>query len=239
MNLPEGTRLGSIRNPLQDTDVQRIIGFVGLIKISTLQGDGVILINNGKIFAASFISGDSIHSGNRALEIINASTPVKMDFNGYTPEEYMAAVEICREVNILIRDETNLPAVPDLLDVSILRKILVQPGVIAVSAFLDGFSVQSLGEADFDQVAAMAEDLIRAGIKFAEDLKIGLIEQVILETNSGKIIIAPYGDLFLCVFTGPNANIGLIRVVLKSIQGAVSGNMTPVPVDQIPFQKKR
>ena len=64
----------------------------------------------------------------------------------------------------------------------------------------------------------MAEDLLRAGIKIAKDMKIGLIDQIILETNSGKIIIAPYGDLFLCVFTGPDANIGLIRVVLKSLQ---------------------
>jgi len=52
-------------------------------------------------------------------------------------------------------------------------------------------------------------------------MKIGLIDQIILETNSGKIIIAPYGDLYLCVFTGPDANIGLIRVVLKSIQSEV------------------
>ena len=94
----------------------------------------------------------------------------------------------------------------------------MQPGVIAVSAFSEGFSVQSLGEADFDQVAAMAEDLLRAGIKIAGDMKIGLIDQIILETDSGKIIIAPYGDLYLCVFTGPDVNLGLIRVVLKSIQ---------------------
>jgi predicted regulator of Ras-like GTPase activity (Roadblock/LC7/MglB family) len=221
MNLPEGTHLGYINNPLQDKDVQLIIGLVGLIKITAQQGEGVILIDQGKIIAASFTSGDKIYSGNGALEVVNATTPEKMELHRYTADEYQAALETCRQENLLLQDETNIPAIHDLLDESILRKLLVQPGVIAVSAFSEGFSVQSLGEADFDQVAAMAEDLLRAGIKIAKDMKIGLIDQIILETNSGKIIIAPYGDLFLCVFTGPDANIGLIRMILKSIQSDV------------------
>jgi predicted regulator of Ras-like GTPase activity (Roadblock/LC7/MglB family) len=221
MNLPEGTHLGYINNPLQDTDVQRIIGHLGLIKTTAQQGEGIILIDKGKIIAASFLSGDKLYYGNGALEVINATSPEKMELNSYTADEYQVAVEICRRENLLLQDETHIPTIPDLLDESVLRKILVQPGVIAVSAFSEGFSVQSLGKADFDQVAAMAEDLLRAGIKIAKDMKIGLIDQIILETNSGKIIIAPYGDLFLCVFTGPDANIGLIRVVLKSIQSDV------------------
>jgi len=221
MNLPEGTHLGYINNPLQDNDVQRIIGLVGLIKITAHQGEGIILIDKGKIVAASFTSGDKIYSGNGALEVINATTPEKMELHNYTADEYQVAVETCRKEKLLLQDENHIPAIPDLLDESILRKILVQPGVIAVSAFSEGFSVQSLGKADFDQVAAMAEDLLRAGIKIAKDMKIGLIDQIILETNSGKIIIAPYGDLFLCVFTGTDANIGLIRVILKSIQSDV------------------
>ena len=45
------------------------------------------------------------------------------------------AVETCRKENLLLQDETNIPTIPDLLDESILRKVLVQPGVIAVSAF--------------------------------------------------------------------------------------------------------
>jgi predicted regulator of Ras-like GTPase activity (Roadblock/LC7/MglB family) len=218
MNLPEGTHLGYINNPLQDKDVQLIIGHVGLIKITAQQGEGFILIDQGKIIAASFTSGDKSYSGNGALEVINATTPERMELSRYKADEYQDAMETCRKENLLLQDETHIPTIPDLLDESILRKILVQPGVVAVSAFSEGFSVQSLGEADFDQVAAMAEDLLRAGIKIAKDMKIGPIDQIILETNSGKIIIAPYGDLFLCVFTGPDTNLGLIRVVLKSLQ---------------------
>ena len=219
MNSPEGTHLGDLNNPLQDKDVELITGLVGLIKISSPQGEGVILVDHGKFIAASFTSGDTIHSGNRALEIINTTTSGTMELKSYTADEYQAALETCRKKGLLLREISPPPAVPDRLDERILRKVLVQPGVIAVSAFSEGFSVQSLGEADFDQVAAMAEDLLRAGIKIAKDMNIGLVDQIILETGFGKIIIAPYGDLFLCVYTRPDVNLGLIRVVLKSLQG--------------------
>lgn len=219
MNLPEGTHLGDINNPLQDNDIELITGLVGLIKISSPQGEGVILVDHGKFIAASFTSGNTTHSGNRALEIINTATSGTMELKRFTADEYQAALETWRKKGLLLREISPPPAIPDRLDERILRKVLVQPGVIAVSAFSEGFSVQSLGEADFDQVAAMAEDLLRAGIKIAKDMNIGLVDQIILETGFGKIIIAPYGDLFLCVYTRPDVNLGLIRLVLKSIQG--------------------
>jgi predicted regulator of Ras-like GTPase activity (Roadblock/LC7/MglB family) len=46
----------------------------------------------------------------------------------------------------------------------------------------------------------------------------GPLDQMILETAENKFIIAPCGDLFLCVFTTADTQLGLIRVVLKSIQ---------------------
>ena len=64
----------------------------------------------------------------------------------------------------------------------------------------------------------MAEDLLRAGMKIASDIKMGNIDQIILETGLGKLIIAPYGDLYLCVYTAPDANIGLIRMTIKILQ---------------------
>jgi predicted regulator of Ras-like GTPase activity (Roadblock/LC7/MglB family) len=110
------------------------------------------------------------------------------------------------------------PATPVLLDAAKLEKIVSQPGVIAVSAFFEGFPVQSIGDADFEHVAALAEDLMRAGAKIAQEMKVGTLDQLILETAENKFIIAPCGDLFLCVFTTSDAQLGLIRVVLKSIQ---------------------
>jgi predicted regulator of Ras-like GTPase activity (Roadblock/LC7/MglB family) len=78
-----------------------------------------------------------------------------------------------------------------------------------------------MGDADFEHVAASAEDFMRSGVRIAEELQAGPLEQMILETAENKFIIAPCGDLFLCVFTTPDAQLGLIRVVLRSIQSEV------------------
>jgi predicted regulator of Ras-like GTPase activity (Roadblock/LC7/MglB family) len=107
---------------------------------------------------------------------------------------------------------------PPLLDERMIQKILKQPGVIAVSTFFEGFAVQSAGRADFEQVAANAEDLFRAGKKIAREIDIGPLSQIILETGRGKLVIAPHGDLNVCIFTEPDANLGLIRVAIKSMQ---------------------
>jgi len=115
------------------------------------------------------------------------------------------------------RPERPRPALP-LLDEKKIEKIMRQPGVIAVSVFQEGFAVQSVGQADFDQVAANAEDLLRAGTKIASDIRIGSLHQIILESAGGKLIISPYGDLNLCVFTDADANLGLIRVAIRSLQ---------------------
>jgi predicted regulator of Ras-like GTPase activity (Roadblock/LC7/MglB family) len=107
---------------------------------------------------------------------------------------------------------------PPLLDEKMIQKILKQPGVIAVSTFFEGFAVQSAGRADFEQVAANAEDLFRAGKKIAREIDIGPLNQIILETGKGKLVIAPHGDLNVCIFTEPDANLGLIRVAIRSMQ---------------------
>jgi predicted regulator of Ras-like GTPase activity (Roadblock/LC7/MglB family) len=219
MSLPDGTHIGYITNPLQEEDVQRIIGLIGMIQITTGHGQGFILIDQGKLIAAVFTTSTKVYKGNQALEIINAGAPEKMELRSYNKEEFGIAKAECQKERLLLEaGESHIPEIPDLLDESKLKKILKQPGVIAVSAFSEGFAVHSLGEADFDQVAAMAEDLLRAGTKIASDIRLGKIDQIILETGAGKLIIAPYGDLYLCVFTGPDANIGLIRMAIRILQ---------------------
>ena len=54
-------------------------------------------------------------------------------------------------------------------------------------------------------------------------MKIGNLDQLILETAQNKFIIAPCGDLYLCILTTADAQLGLIRVVLKSIQKEITG----------------
>jgi len=47
----------------------------------------------------------------------------------------------------------------------------------------------------------------------------GDLSQMILETPAGKLIIAPYRDLSICVLARPDANLGLIRLSIRSIPG--------------------
>jgi predicted regulator of Ras-like GTPase activity (Roadblock/LC7/MglB family) len=122
------------------------------------------------------------------------------------------------EITRVPKKPEKTPREPPLIEERMIQKILRQPGVIAVSTFFEGFAVQSAGRADFEQVAANAEDLFRAGTKIAREIDIGPLNQIILETGKGKLIIAPHGDLNVCVFTEPDANLGLIRVAIRGMQ---------------------
>jgi predicted regulator of Ras-like GTPase activity (Roadblock/LC7/MglB family) len=46
-------------------------------------------------------------------------------------------------------------------------------------------------------------------------------DQLILETAENKFIIAPCGDLFLCIITRADARFGLMRVLHKSTRTEV------------------
>ncbi len=107
---------------------------------------------------------------------------------------------------------------PATLDDGRLDRLLQLPGIIAFSVFFEGFPVQSRGEVDPEQIAAAAEDMLRAGKKVARDMYIGVFSQVVLEGNDGKCIIAPFGDMFVCLITSAGANLGLIRLAIASIQ---------------------
>jgi predicted regulator of Ras-like GTPase activity (Roadblock/LC7/MglB family) len=108
--------------------------------------------------------------------------------------------------------------VSHLLDDKRLLRIQKLPGVLAVVAFYEGFPVKSMGSGDFEQVAALVEDFLRAGERFAADMKMGRFRQVILETGERKCIIAPYGDLCLCLLTKADTNLGLIRLAIRNLQ---------------------
>jgi predicted regulator of Ras-like GTPase activity (Roadblock/LC7/MglB family) len=242
MKLPAGTDGGTITNPQDDKFFDELAAFRGAVEIRTPTGTGFILVNNGKLQAAMFRTPDTTFKGAGALTSMTADYG---DENGvqtfhlrnYNDVEFERALQISTTAGLLILPDEppaaqeaagSEPPAPEeeepagepreYLDQSKLQKILSQPGVIAVSAFFEGFPVQSMGDADFEHVAASAEDFMRSGVKIAEEMKAGPLEQMILETTEHKFIIAPCGDLFLCVFTTADTQLGLIRVVLKSIQ---------------------
>jgi predicted regulator of Ras-like GTPase activity (Roadblock/LC7/MglB family) len=245
MKLPAGTEGGTITNPQDEKVFDELTTFSGALEIRTSSGIGFILMDKGRLLAAMFRTATDSYQGQIALSFMtmdsgDAGAVQTLHLRRYNDAEFARALAICRDSRLLISDEQTPPQAPaptlaksaekaretdgvspEYLDQSKLKKILIQPGVIAVSAFFEGFPVQSMGDADFEHVAASAEDFMRAGVKIAQDMNAGLLEQMILETAENKFIIAPCGDLFLCVFTTADAQLGLIRVVLRSLQSEI------------------
>ena len=243
MKLPAGTDGGTITNPRDETFFDELGAFRGAVEIRTPLGKGFILVDKGRLLAALFRTESDSYHGQSALSSMttdsgDAEAVQTFHFRIYNDEEFSRALDLCTQSNLVIEaegplspDDTKTPPAktpaktrkssgvpPEFLDKSKLQKIMSQPGVIAVSAFFEGFPVQSTGDADFEKVAASAEDFMRAGVKIAQEMNAGTLDQMILETAENKFIIAPCGDLFLCVFTTADTQLGLIRVVLKSIQ---------------------
>ena len=243
MKLPAGTDGGTITNPRDETFFDELEAFRGAVEIRTPMGKGFILVDKGRLQAALFRTDTDSYQGGSALSSMtmgsgDAEYVQTFHFRIYNDEEFARALDLCVQSGLLIvSEETPAPAAPkappvktaektrepsgvppEFLDQSKLQKIMSQPGVIAVSAFFEGFPVQSMGDADFEKVAASAEDFMRSGVKIASEMNAGPLDQMILETAENKFIIAPCGDLFLCVFTTADTQLGLIRVVLKSIQ---------------------
>ena len=108
--------------------------------------------------------------------------------------------------------------VSNILDDNRLQVIKRQPGVLAVIAFYEGFPVRSVGKDDFEQVAAIAEDIIRAGERIASDMRMGVLDQIVLEAGKKKCIVFPYGDLALCIITLADANLGLVRLAIRQLK---------------------
>jgi predicted regulator of Ras-like GTPase activity (Roadblock/LC7/MglB family) len=242
MKLPAGTIVDTITNPQKEELLPYLETFQGLVEIETEYGHGFILNKNGNLAGAYFKKNNyGIFRGKPALLHMaiettgTADSPKVFKVRKYTAEEFSRAVQNSQKEGVLIdevsysttvsdEDIKNHPSSkpPEYLNQTTLEKIKNLTGVIAVSTFFDGFPIQCIGDADFEHTAASAEDLMRQATKITKDLKIGSLDQIILETDDNKFIIAPCRDLHLCVFTTADAHLGLIRVILKSIQSEIS-----------------
>jgi len=215
--LPDGISLGRLQGPLSAL-ASISPRFTGAVRIKGPGGTGFILAQGGNPYAAAFegTGGGPPLRGDEAYRYLLDRPSFDYELIAYTADETGAAREVARETGCLISGDGKTPASrADSGETARLDRIARQPGVIAVSVFHEGFALQSLGSADFDQVAAVAEDLLRAGVRITADMDMGDLAQVILETPAGKLIIAPYGDLSLCILAKPDANLGLIRLSIR------------------------
>jgi predicted regulator of Ras-like GTPase activity (Roadblock/LC7/MglB family) len=220
MMLPDGVSLGRLQGPLSAL-ASISPRFTGAVRIEGPGGTGFVLTQSGNPYAAAFedTGRDLLLSGDEAYRYLLDRPSLDYELIAYTAEETGAARETSRETGCLVSGDGAMPAArTGSGDTDRLDRIARQPGVIAVSVFHEGFALQSLGSADFDQVAAVAEDLLRAGTRITADMDMGDLTQVVLETPAGKLIIAPHGDLSLCILAKPDANLGLIRLSIRGMQ---------------------
>ncbi|HNX17627.1 MAG TPA: roadblock/LC7 domain-containing protein [Methanoregula sp.] len=243
MKLPMGTGGDVVIDPKKKGILKYLMGLTGALIIESDDGSGFILLRKGDMIAAYYKDQIGVFRGTPALHNLmaapaqNAAHPPTVALRKYTDETFAEVLNLCTQKQLLLEPAslemsiappvassrvTHRPA-PAFLDEATLTKIIRQPGVIAVSAFYEGFPVQSLGNADFEHIAARAEDLLRAGTRIAQDMNIGRLDQLILETEVNKIIIAPCGDLFLCIIAHADAQLGLLRVLVRSIQSDAGG----------------
>ncbi|MCM2466770.1 roadblock/LC7 domain-containing protein [Methanoculleus oceani] len=218
--LPDGVSLGRLQGPLSAL-ASISPHFTGAVRIDEPRGTGFVLVQSGSPYASAFEDTGKglLLSGDEAYRHLLDRPSLDYELIAYTAEETEAAREVSRETGCLISEGGAKPAARTRSeDTGYLDLIARQPGVIAVSVFHEGFALQSLGSADFEQVAAVAEDLLRAGIRITADMEMGDLSQMILETPAGKLIIAPYGDLSLCILAKPEANLGLIRLSIRGMQ---------------------
>ena len=65
-------------------------------------------------------------------------------------------------------------------------------------------------------VAAMAASLVKRSAKAANAAKFGALRAVQLEAAGGHLIIASHGELIAVAVTRPDAQLGLVRVEVRS-----------------------
>ncbi len=99
-----------------------------------------------------------------------------------------------------------------------LKRIKAIEGVVGCVAFEDGMPVEKAGSSlDVEQLAALSESLVRSTNRFCNEVQVGTLRDIILETDSKKILIYPTESLWLCVVVEKDVNLGILRLLLDNI----------------------
>jgi predicted regulator of Ras-like GTPase activity (Roadblock/LC7/MglB family) len=238
MKLPAGTGGRVLTPPHKEGMIQVLKVFTGAIEIDSDKGRGFLLARTGELIAAYYTNRQDTYKGEPAAHYVLGDVDTDEEgirqniiLRAYGFGDFAEALVLCAQGGLLtdpkydpgntVSEEKGSDLsrhLPAPLNEAQLAKIASQPGVIAVSAFYEGFPVLSRGEEDFEHVAALAEDFLRAGSRIAADMNLGPAEQLILETDERKVIIAPCGDLFICVIARADVQLGLLRVAIRSLQ---------------------
>ncbi len=167
--LPDGISLGRLQGQLS-TLASISPHFTGAVRITEKGGGtGFVLFEAGNPYAAAFEdkSRGLLLGGDDAYRHFLERPSLVYELIAYTAEETRAAREASSASGCLVTGVGRAPPSPEK---AALQQIVRQPGVVAVSVFHEGFALQSVGSADFEKVAAVAEDLLRAGSQITAEM---------------------------------------------------------------------
>ncbi len=234
MKIPDGSFVAETDRPLSKVLKDYGHDFRGCIRVekgeNSRSSEGFIIMEDGNVLASAFATlGITLYQMN-ALDRMMSLKDVRFKVYSYSEEEkskvfdtYPDSVigDLPQKTEVL----EEAPSVPEPARISydvLLSTVTQLPGVIAAALVLDGLPIYQQGHhVDFEHIAVATEDMVRSGKKIATELQLGSAEQFILETPSNKVVIAPINDMFLCVLTAADANLGLVRLSIKNAQNSM------------------
>jgi predicted regulator of Ras-like GTPase activity (Roadblock/LC7/MglB family) len=110
------------------------------------------------------------------------------------------------------------PVVIDEPDLHVIAQIKNLNGIVAVSVFDGKRNVMTVGEADSEAMVRISKKMLDTAQKVTHLLPWGSFVHLTLQIPEGNMIIAPYGDNYLCLLTTRTINIGHIRRILRELQ---------------------
>lgn len=189
--------------------------------------EGFILVEDGNVLASAFSTlGITLYQLN-ALDRMMVLREPKLQVYSYGDEEKYQIFDSYPDSVIgeipprpPQAEEATIAAPPKRIPYDVLLNTVIQlPGVVAAALVVDGLPIYQQGQhVDFEHIAVATEDMVRSGTRIATELQLGSADQIILETPSNKVVIAPINDMFLCVLTAADANLGLVRLSIRNAQ---------------------
>jgi predicted regulator of Ras-like GTPase activity (Roadblock/LC7/MglB family) len=234
LKIPDGSFVAETDRPLPEVLKNYGHDFRGCIRVkkgeNSRSSEGFILMEDGNVLASAFATlGITLYQMN-ALDRMMSLKGVRLKVYSYSEEEKSKVFDTYPDsvIGDLPQKTEALEealAAPEPVRISydvLLSTVTQLPGVIAAALVLDGLPIYQQGQhVDFEHIAVATEDMIRSGSKIATELQLGSAEQIILETSSNKVVIAPINDMFLCVLTAADANLGLVRLSIKNAQNSM------------------
>ncbi len=234
MKIPDGKLIAETVKPVPEALKEYAHDFRGCISIRQgekgMASEGFIIVEDGNVLASAFsMMGIMLYQMNALDRMMMLKSPtVKVYaygeeekaqvFSGY-PDSVIGGLPYVPEANT---GEVEAPAAPEPKRISydvLLATVIRLPGVVAAALVVDGLPIYQQGQqVDFEHIAGATEDMVRSGARIAGELQLGSADQIILETPSNKVVIAPLNDMFLCVLTSADANLGLVRLSIRNAQ---------------------